>query len=274
LAEALEDVDESMVALTIKIMEIINRRRTDSNTRGRQALCAAREKGRLATWRARVGSRPASKAKASSARHLLVTSGGRFISRELLIIRVIFAKQKQKAPESVRTSGIALRRLWALGSYNRPAGLWFQPTKSNSGAGRKQRPRPIRAGPTGHRTSMSTPGRDLLISTPGSRTRRRSSMITSRSRAPLPTVMSRSRWTHSFLPQRPDAVLPADPVRARWQRERGRTRYRDRDSKHMSCSHPLASIVVALVKRDMGKDVPKFPSRTVGYPRWPHRGTA
>src|SRR5262249_26642310 len=48
---------------------------------GRQALCAAREKGRLATWRARVGYRPASKAKASSARHLLVTSGGRFISR-------------------------------------------------------------------------------------------------------------------------------------------------------------------------------------------------
>src|SRR5262245_28659811 len=36
---------------------------------------------RLATWRARVGYRPASKAKASSARHLLVTSGGRFISR-------------------------------------------------------------------------------------------------------------------------------------------------------------------------------------------------
>src|SRR5262249_40387968 len=87
--------------------------------------------------------------------------------RKVPIIRVIFAKQKQKAPESVRTSGIALRRLWALASYNRAAGLWFQPTKSNSGAGRKQRPRPIRAGPTGHRTSMSTPGRDLLISTPG-----------------------------------------------------------------------------------------------------------
>ena len=49
-----------------------------------------------------------------------------------------------------------------------------------------------------------------------------------------------------FLAQRPDAVLPADPVRARWQRERGRTRYRDRDSNTMSCSHPLASIVVAL----------------------------
>ena len=81
---------------------------------------------------------------------------------ELPIIRVIFAKQKQKAPESVRTSGIALRRLWALESYNRPAGLWFQ----------------------------------------------------------------------------------------------------------------LASMVVALVKRDIGKDVPKFPRRTVGYNRWPHAGTA
>jgi len=46
---------------------------------------------------------------------------------------------------------------------------------------------------------MSTPGRDLLISTPGSRTRPRSSIVTSRSRTPLPTVMSRSRWTHSLL---------------------------------------------------------------------------
>ena len=67
-----------------------------------------------------------------------------------------------------------------------------------------------------------------------------------------------------FLAQRPDAVLPADPVCARWQRERGRTRYRDRDGENMSCSHLLASIVVALVKRDMGKDVPKFPKRNVG----------
>ena len=46
--------------------------------------------------------------------------------------------------------------------------------------------------------SISTPGRDLLISTPGSRMRRRSSMIR-RSRPPLPTVRSRCRWTHSFL---------------------------------------------------------------------------
>jgi hypothetical protein len=29
-----------------------------------------------------------------------------------------------------------------------------------------------------------------------------------------------------------------------------------------------------LVKRDIGKDVPKFPRRTVGYNRWPHPGTA
>src|SRR5262249_61180260 len=77
-----------------------------------------------------------------------------------------------------------------------------------------------------------------------------------------------------FLAQWSHAVLPADPVRVRWQRERGGTRYRDRDSQHMSCSHPLASIVVALVKRDIGKDVPKFPRRTVGYNRWPHPVTA
>src|SRR5262249_2998222 len=31
---------------------------------------------------------------------------------------------------------------------------------------------------------------------------------------------------------------------------------------------------VALVKRDIGKDVPKFPRRTVGYNRWPHPATA
>src|SRR5262245_36496928 len=71
-----------------------------------------------------------------------------------------------------------------------------------------------------------------------------------------------------FLAQRPDAVLPADPVCAPWQRERGRTCYRDRDSENMSCSHPLASIVVALVKRDMGKDVPKIPHAG----RWLNRG--
>jgi hypothetical protein len=60
--------------------------------------------------------------------------------------------------------------------------------------------------PSVHRRSMrhrsistSTPGRDLLISTPGSRTRRRSSMITSRSRTPLPTVTSRSRCTQFLL---------------------------------------------------------------------------
>ena len=64
-----------------------------------------------------------------------------------------------------------------------------------------------------------------------------------------------------FAAQWPDAVFLADPVRARWQRERRRTRYRDRDSENMSCSHPLASIVVALSKRDMAKDVPKVPWR-------------
>jgi hypothetical protein len=62
-----------------------------------------------------------------------------------------------------------------------------------------------------------------------------------------------------FIAQWSHAVFPADPVRARWQRERRRTRYRDRNSENMSCSHPLASIVVAMGKRDMGKDVPKVP---------------
>ena len=64
--------------------------------------------------------------------------------------------------------------------------------------------------PSVHRRSMrhrsistSTPGRDLLISTPGSRTRRRSSMVTSRSRTPLPTVMSRSRCTQFLLQSGP-----------------------------------------------------------------------
>jgi len=82
--------------------------------------------------------------------------------------------------------------------YNRAARLWSHPIKSSSSRLKGKAP-PNRAGPTGHRSSMSTPGRDLLISTPGSRTRRRSSIVTSRSRTPLPTVMSRSRWTHSLL---------------------------------------------------------------------------
>jgi len=69
-----------------------------------------------------------------------------------------------------------------------------------------------------------------------------------------------------FVTQRPDAVLPADPVRARWQRERRRTCYRDRDSENMSCSHPLASLVVALGKRETGEDVPKVPHAE----RWRH----
>jgi len=47
---------------------------------------------------------------------------------------------------------------------------------------------------------MSTPGRDLsLISTPGSRCRRRSSMTTSGSRLPRPTVKSRSLSTQCSL---------------------------------------------------------------------------
>src|SRR5262252_11205209 len=63
-----------------------------------------------------VRGRPASKAKASDARHFVVMGGGGY--ERLPTIRGIFAKN-QKAPESVRTSGIASRRLWALRLYNR-----------------------------------------------------------------------------------------------------------------------------------------------------------
>jgi hypothetical protein len=37
---------------------------------------------------------------------------------------------KQKAPESVRTSGIALQRFWPLGSYNRQVEIWFHPLRT------------------------------------------------------------------------------------------------------------------------------------------------
>jgi len=37
---------------------------------------------------------------------------------------------KQKAPESVRTSGIALQRFWPLGSYNRQVESWFHPLRT------------------------------------------------------------------------------------------------------------------------------------------------
>jgi len=71
--------------------------------------------------------------------------------------------------------------------------------------------------------------------------------------------MSRSRWTHSFLHSGPtQSCLQIRSALA--GSESAGTRYRDCDSEHMSCSHPLASIVVAMGKRDMAKDVPKFPN--------------
>ncbi len=129
-------------------------------TRGDKARCAAREGGRRAT-----------------------PQGGLGRSRSTSLESESESKQKQKAPESVRTSGIALRRLWALRFYNRAARVWFHPIRSWSRR-LKGNPPPNWAGPTRHRTSMSTPGRDLLISTSGSRARRRSSIVTSRSRTP------------------------------------------------------------------------------------------
>jgi hypothetical protein len=42
-----------------------------------------------------------------------------------------------------------------------------------------------------------------------------------------------------FVAERSNAVFFAEPLGARWQRERGRTRHRDGDSKNMNCSHPL-----------------------------------
>src|SRR5262249_31418823 len=111
-----------MGALAMKTMEIVAAGIDDPHLGRRGAMCGA---GKRQTHD------PAGRVTAIDQRR----KRRREILVELPIIRVIFAKQKQKAPESVRTSGIALRRLWALRSYNRPAGLWFQLTKSNSGAG-------------------------------------------------------------------------------------------------------------------------------------------
>src|SRR5260370_15233959 len=85
----------------------------------------------------------------------------------------------------------------------RPAALLArvpQQEQSYSFAKAKRKAPPVLGGAGSHRPiSTLTPGRDLLISTPGSRTRRRSSMTTSLSRTPLPTVMSRSRCTQFLL---------------------------------------------------------------------------
>src|SRR5215475_8435505 len=116
-----------MVAFAIKTMEIVAAKIDRPPPGATSAMCGARKRRarnpagacRLSTSIEREGVERSTFGRDEREVDLLV---------ELPIIRVIFAKQKQKAPESVRTSGIALRRLWALGSYNRPAGLWFQPT--------------------------------------------------------------------------------------------------------------------------------------------------
>jgi len=125
-----------MVALAIKTMEIVAAR--IDGPPGRQgAMCGAGKRqtpdpaGRVSAIRDRP-------AKASGARHLSWRAAVALLV-VLPTIRVIFAKQKQKAPESVRTSGIALRRLWALRFYNREARLWFHPTSCSLGQTRDGR---------------------------------------------------------------------------------------------------------------------------------------
>jgi hypothetical protein len=111
-----------MGALAIKTMEIVAAR-IDGPQPGRQGAMFGAGKRQTHDPAGRVPAvrgRPASKAKASDARHFVVMSGAGDDPRAALpTIRVIFAKENQKAPENVRTSGIALGRLWALRFYNR-----------------------------------------------------------------------------------------------------------------------------------------------------------
>jgi len=119
-----------MAALAIKTMEIVAAR-IDGPARGDKTGDVRRGKEADARPRgAHVGrSRSTSVESESVGRSIFCRDERRWLWAALPTIRVIFAKQNQKAPESVRTSGIALRRLWALRFYNRWARLWFQPIK-------------------------------------------------------------------------------------------------------------------------------------------------
>src|SRR5882724_3363860 len=57
--------------------------------------------------------------------------------------------------------------------------------------------------------------------------------------------------------QRSDAVFPAQPLSTRRQRKHGRPRHGDGDGNKMSCSHPLASIVLPSIKRVADDGVPQ-----------------
>jgi hypothetical protein len=125
-------------------------------------------------------------------------------------------------------------------------------------------------------TSMSTPGRDLLISTSG---RLRSSMITSRSRLPsfldghvaVPASPADCHITVMvnalFVADGADAILVADPLCARRHREQSRPCHRDRASQDMSCSHLWLLHQIAQCKTRWRKGVPKVPSLTVRQSR-------
>jgi hypothetical protein len=181
-------------------------------------------------------------------------------------IRVIFAKQKQKAPESVRTSGIALRRLWALWFYNGAARLWFHPIKSWSSRLKGKAP-PQSGGANGSpKFDVDTRTRPSDLNTRLSYAAALLDCHIAVTDAPANRYVAVAVDAF-FVTQWSHAVLPADPLRARWQRERRRTRDRDRDRENMSCSHPLASLVVALGKRETGEDVPEVPTRNVGDSR-------
>src|SRR5262249_48364791 len=114
-------------------------------------------------------------------------------------------KKNQKAPESVRTSGIALRRLWALRSYNRWVRIWFQPIKVTVPTNSVTLEPAERKGPAQSGGANRSPNVDVDAGTRPSDLNTRLSYAAAlldcytRSRTPLPTVMSRSRWTHCLL---------------------------------------------------------------------------
>src|SRR5262249_10819638 len=97
-------------------MEIVAAR-IDGRT-GRQMCGAGKRRthdpaGRVSA----VRGRPASKAKASDARHFVVMSGGGY-GRRVPRYQGCFEK-KQETQERETDSGTVLRRLWALRLYNR-----------------------------------------------------------------------------------------------------------------------------------------------------------
>src|SRR5262249_62093555 len=100
-----------MGAFAIKTMEIVSAKIDRPTPGATSAMCGAgKRQARDPAGACRLST---SVKRESVGRSTFGRDERREILVELPIIRVIFAKKKQKTPENVGTSGNPLRRLWA-----------------------------------------------------------------------------------------------------------------------------------------------------------------